>query len=83
MRKYRVFDQPHTFPDFQEVPVSRELHASIQTVNKQDWKAFFQNIRLLFRSRIAAANNIDEIKGKLQGVDEIENIIIDMMKPEK
>lgn len=69
--------------DFQEVPVSKELHAAIQSVNKEDIAAFCQNLRLLFRSRILSHQGDDLIKlqGKIEAIGEIEGILLDMLKP--
>lgn len=69
--------------DFTEVPISAELHAAIQQVNKEDLTAFCQNLRLLFRSRILSCHGDELIKlqGKIEAVSEIETILLDMMKP--
>jgi hypothetical protein len=84
-RKYKVVSQPLTFLDSNPVPISLELHAAINQVNKQDWQALFQNFRLSFRSRILSrqGDGLVKLQGMLEGVNEIETVILDMMlKPE-
>jgi hypothetical protein len=82
-RKFIALDHPMTMVDFLEVPVSKELHAAMQSLNREDIAAFCQNLRLLFRSRIVSCQGDELLKlqGKIEATSEIEGILLDMLKP--
>jgi hypothetical protein len=83
-RKFKITGgYPVTYPDIPEVSITSDLQKAVMQANPADWKALFQNFRLLFRSRLLSCQGDDLIKlqGKLQAVDEIEVTFIDMLKP--